>query len=197
MTEREMKIMDATMEIVGEIGLEGFSMRQLCDRAQLTPPLIYAVFPSKEELLYRCFLFVNRQIAGLFEETVLSEDMSKEAVVAYGHDAWRQYVDLMVKNGSRTLFYYAYRDSGNLHSILMRNNETVAQDMAPFMNVFRVVAEKLELFRELSPDFFYVFLLDGTGNFVRRVIQEQRAMSEQEVEMVWQLLTRGFLSYSD
>lgn len=194
--EREEKIMDATMDIVAEVGLEGLSMRMLCDRVNLTAPLIYAIFDSKDELLYRSFLFVNRQIAGLFKGAALSEDATPEQVLEYIHAAWLRYFDFMVRNGNRTLYYYTYRDSTNLNRVLMRNNATTAEDMADFTSMFRVVAEKLDLFKDLSADFFFVFLLDGTGNFVRRVIREKRIVTPEEIESIWQLLTRGFLSFS-
>lgn len=196
MTDRELKILDTTMEVVSEVGLEGFSMRLLCRRVNLNAPLIYASFPSKEELLYQCFLLVNRQIAGLFKNAAISPDATPAQVVDYFHATWLRYFRFMVSNGSRTLYYYIYRDSPNLSNILMRNNATVAQDMADFSRMFQVVANKLGIFQELSPDFFYVFLLDGTGNFVRRVIREDRVLSEQEIESIWQLLTRGFLGFA-
>ena len=183
------------MEIVSEVGLEGFSMRLLCERVQLNAPLVYAIFPSKDELLYRCFLFVNRQIAGLFEGVSLSADRSVEEIKEYIHAAWLRYFYFMVRNGSRTLFYYIYRDSNNLQRILISNNETVAQDMTDFLGVIGVVAEKLGLFRELYPDYFYVFLLDGTGNFVRRAIRGDVSLSEQEVDQIWRLLTRGLFGF--
>lgn len=184
------------MDIVAEVGLEGLNMRLLGDRVQLKAPVMYAVFPSKDELLYRCFLFVNRQIADLFKDTSISPDATKEEVLEYIHAAWLRYFRFMVDNGSRSMYYYAYRDSARLKNILMQNNTTVAQDMTDFTNTFTAVAEKLGMFDQLSPDLFYVYLLDGTGNFVRRIIRDKLTPSEQEEEAVWRLLTCGFLGFS-
>lgn len=191
MTDRELKIMDATMDIVAEVGLEGFSMRTLSSRVELSAPMIYLLFPSKEDLLYRCFLFVNRQIAGLFKATDLSPEASPEEILAYFHSAWLRYFRFMVEKGNRTLFYYAYRDSAWLKDILRQNNETVAQDMAAFTQLCQIISAKLGLFRSLSPDFFYVFLLDGTGCFVRRIIQQKLVLTDAEAESIWQLIFGG------
>lgn len=193
--DRQLRIMDATMEIVAESGLEGMSMRTLCSRTELSAPLVYAIFPSKEDLLYQCFLCVNRQIEELFQDASLSADSTPDQVLAFIHDMWVRYFHFMVKNGSRTMYYYAYRDSANIQNVLMSNNQTVAQDMAAYCTIFNIVAEKLGIFRKLPPEHFHVFLLDGTGNFVRRIIRQGIAYTDQDVETIWQLLTGGFLSF--
>lgn len=51
--ETETRIVDATRELLGEAGLEGTTLKAICDRAEVRAGSFYNLFSSKEEVVLR------------------------------------------------------------------------------------------------------------------------------------------------
>ncbi len=49
----EARIIDATRELLGEVGLEGTTLKAICDRAGVRAGSFYNIFDSKEEAIMR------------------------------------------------------------------------------------------------------------------------------------------------
>lgn len=192
MQNTDVALMQKTMDIVAEKGLDGFSMKQVTDRLGLSEALLYKYFSTKENLLYQCFMSVNKQIAGLFVGMELPQgDIA--AVGEFVHRQWEQYFRFMVNNGSRSLFYYAYRESTYLQKVLMCNNAEVAQDMQPFMQIMKGIAGEVGLKAEVSTDYIWLYLLEGTGNFVKYIIRNNMRLEDVDIDGIWKLLSGGLM----
>ena len=59
------KLIEATIAIAAEEGLNGLSMKQVIRRAQTSETLIYQHFENKEGLYYACFQVINRELQDL------------------------------------------------------------------------------------------------------------------------------------
>lgn len=190
MRERELQMLEATMDIVAEKGLEGFSMKQVSNRIGVSEALLYKYFDTKDNLLYQCFLLVNREIAGLFVGVKTPAAWNIPGRIRFVHQQWERYFRFMVGNGSRSLFYYAYRDSAYLQSILMKNNADVAHDMQPFMQLTHGVVDG-KLRSGIPTDYMWLFLLESTGAFVKNAIRDNLPMEEIDVDSIWLLVSSG------
>jgi AcrR family transcriptional regulator len=51
--ETEARIVDATRRLLGEVGLEGTTLKAICDRAHVRAGSFYNLFSSKEEVVLR------------------------------------------------------------------------------------------------------------------------------------------------
>lgn len=191
MTETQLALLDATMDIVAEKGLDGFSMRQVTSRAGKADTSLYNYFGSKENLLYQCFLMVNRQISNLFRDISLPANYTAAQLPAFFRQQWERYFWFMVNNGNRSLFYYAYRESSYLQNVLMRNNKEVASDMEAFMTLIHGMLVNTKLTDKVSPDYVWLYLLEGTGMFVKQAIRLGYTREEINVNGIWLLLTGG------
>jgi AcrR family transcriptional regulator len=49
----EARIIDATRALLGEVGLEGATLKEICDRAGVKPGSFYNLFESKEEVVLK------------------------------------------------------------------------------------------------------------------------------------------------
>ena len=49
----EARIIDATRELLGEVGLDGTTLKAICDRAGVRAGSFYNLFESKEEVVLR------------------------------------------------------------------------------------------------------------------------------------------------
>lgn len=182
-------LINATIDLVATHGLEGFSVSLLCDRVGLTKGALYAHYESKEELLYESFLQVNKEIAALFKEHSVPVITSKTKLENYLHDLWLQYFNLMLDNGNKSLFYYAYRESENIERILMRNNETIATEMEGFSKLSNTILKLIA--KKVPTDYILVHVIDGTGIYVKHILRNHIAREDVNAEQIWTLLYKG------
>lgn len=190
MTETEYALMQSTMDIVAEKGLDGFSMKQVTKRLGYSEALLYKYFDTKDNLLLQCFLFVNRQIADLFADVPLPSKWNILGRVEFTHRQWERYFRFMVQNGNRSLFYYAYRDSNYLQDVLIRNNSEVSGEMNQFMGLVHSVVEG-KLRSGVPADYIWLYLLESTGAFVKQAIRNQVPMDEIDIDSIWLLISGG------
>lgn len=182
-------LINATIDLVATHGLEGYSVSLLCDRVGLTKGALYAHYESKEELLYESFLQVNKEIAALFKEQSVPVITSKTKLENYLHDLWLQYFNLMLDNGNKSLFYYAYRESENIERILMRNNETIATEMEGFSKLSNTILKLIA--KKVPTDYILVHVIDGTGIYVKHILRNHIAREDVNAEQIWTLLYKG------
>lgn len=195
MQDTKKAIIEATIDIVAEEGLEGFSVSKLSKQVGIAKGTIYCHFSSKEELLYQCFLLINHEIASLFLNKDLPKFTSKEDIYQLLHDQWIRYFEFMIDNGNKSLFFYAYRDSENLERVLMKNNETVANEMEDFNNYIGGAFSLTGIFRKIPADYLWVYILDGTGIYVKHILRKHIKRDEVQVETIWKLLFSGMKGY--
>lgn len=192
MTETELTLLQAAMDTVAEKGLDGFSMKQVTNRVGLSEALLYKYFVSKENLLLECFLSVNQQIAGLFANVQLPPQENLHVQYQFVYCQWVRYFRFMVENGSRSLFYYAYRDSSNLQNVLIRNNVRVAEEMEPFVMLTKGLRND-QLSISVPEDYIWLFLLESTGAYVKYAIRNQIPMDQIDIDSIWRLISGGLI----
>ena len=77
----EAQILDATRELLGEVGLDGTTLKAICDRAEVRPGSFYNLFESKEDAIMRVVKDAIRAVDPHPSEDVA--DSLSELVEAY------------------------------------------------------------------------------------------------------------------
>jgi AcrR family transcriptional regulator len=75
--ESETKLIKATIDILGQHGLEGATIPRVAERAGLTPGAVYRRFPDKNALLERCILRIHEDQLKHLERTLTAEVTGK------------------------------------------------------------------------------------------------------------------------
>lgn len=76
----EARIVDATRELLGESGLDGTTLKAICDRAGVRAGSFYNIFPSKEAVVLRV---VREAITAVDPHPDGAEDSLDELIEAY------------------------------------------------------------------------------------------------------------------
>ena len=76
----EARILDATKELLGEVGLEGTTLKAICDRAGVRAGSFYNLFDSKEEVVLRVIV---EAIAAIDPDPEGERDTIADLVDAY------------------------------------------------------------------------------------------------------------------
>lgn len=195
MNDTQVAIIEKTIEIVAEKGLEGFSTRQISKALGISTSNIYIYYKSKDELLYDCFLYVNKEIAEKLSEFKEPDNFEKETLSNYFRELWIEYFLFQINNDKHSLYYYAYRESNNLGRILVRNNKIVKENMNPFISKMAYIGAQLGFQDVINCDYLWVYLLDSTGALVKHIIRKNIEFGENYVDEAWKLIFGGINGY--
>jgi AcrR family transcriptional regulator len=73
---RRPQVLDAALDLFLERGYEGASMQAVADRAEVTKPVVYACFPSKEELFRALLRREEARILGEIQAAFAEADLA-------------------------------------------------------------------------------------------------------------------------
>ena len=191
------RIIDTTMQLTSEVGLFGFSMKQVTNRVGVSESLLFKYYETKENLFLQCFLKVHGQIIELMESDIADNfqggmNNGKKAVDAI-HDAWVKYFNFLVENKYRTIFYFEYRDSSYISDFRRRRNGREELPLRKYIFSDKSRERFLKLKDGISPELFWVYLIDSTGIFAKRVIKGLSQHSAEHTEFLWRLMWRGLV----
>lgn len=192
LNDTQVRLIHSAFDVVSKAGLEGFSMRQVTDGAGVSSRLVYKYFDTKENFLFECFQFVDKQIAEAFDAILSKVDLANPTSENTLKQVWVPYFKFVVSLGKQALFYYAYRDSEHIKKVI----ELDAVSSETYFKNFWIYLDKLDLphsaFSGMSEDVLWTYVIDCTGVFAKRAIRGEIPFDDQTVEQVWQLLSRGF-----
>lgn len=197
MVSRKGELMEATINIIAEKGLAGFSMKQVTTKVGCSEALIYKHFSTKEKLLYSCFEQIHMQIAHLFDDYRMPENITMETAYGVICDMWKIYFRFLVSNGNNTMFYFAYRDSAYVRDMYDRDNEAQGSYFKPFMSVMGSLDSSYGIMGAMAQEFVWTFVLDTTGTFAKRVIRGELPNTEDTEDQVFYLLFKGIYGLFD
>ena len=186
-SERKRKIMDATMRIVAEKGLESFAVLQAAKLAHVNEALVYRDFGTKENLLFECYNLVANEVAGLYDdapELVLADD---EKMFEQFHEMWIDYFTFLIKNDYKTLYYQSYRDSEHIKTYVQKEAEGKTAD---FTGLTRVVEPVI-----MSMHYIWTYLMDISAVFAKRIIRKELPDTKESYEFIWNLMASGLSAY--
>ncbi len=187
-------MMQATMEIVAEGGLNNFSMKKVTERVGVSEALVYKHFHTKENLLYSCFEAIHIEIGRLMGTlNILKVQFDQNELYQAVRLYWMIYFDHLVKNGSATLFYFAYRDSSYIKDIQAHNDEAKQGYFNEFVSFFNLIDAKRHIYEKIPSDHLWTYILDTTGIFAKRVIRGELADTPESREAILKLIFGGIM----
>lgn len=115
-TPEELKpeIINGTLRIIAEGGMDNFSFPRLTAETGISAPTVYEHYKNKEELLTTCFITVDREISGCIEKAIeeLPENIKNgTATETRCRLVWRAYWNYLLSNADRSIFYWFFFNS--------------------------------------------------------------------------------------
>lgn len=189
--DTQVRLILSAYDVVARGGLEGFSMRQVTAGAGVSSRLVYKYFETKENFLFECFKYVDCQIANAFDEILNNASFDDPASLDALHDVWVPYFKFVVSLDKQALFYYAYRDSSYISTVLKND----AESMETYFKGFSAYLESLDIphssLSGMNEDVLWTYVIDCTGVFAKRAIRGEIPCDDGTIEQIWSLLSRG------
>ena len=105
--DRQQIILDATLELVSEIGLMQTSISKISRRAKASPGIIYHYFDSKDEIMDRLYHNAIRELM----DTLLDEDVLALPTLERLKAIWLRRFHYHIDNPAQTIFVEQYKNS--------------------------------------------------------------------------------------
>jgi AcrR family transcriptional regulator len=107
-TGKKQQILEATLGLVNDKGLEGTTIAQISERAGVSPGIIYHYFDSKEELVHTLYEFLE----GAFVEQATRDKPLNLPILECYKTIWAAAFTYCVENPKRMAYIEAYQNSG-------------------------------------------------------------------------------------
>ena len=184
------ELIDATMKIVSEYGINNFSMKQITNYVGVSEALIYKHFNTKDELLDTCFKRYDDSIGDIIKQFDMLSIRSEEDFNIKAHAVWITYFKFLLFNDYRTIFYFQYRWSSHYNRYLKANG-TPEKYFINMDNIIDVSKKRLNFINLDELKVFLHFVYDTTGNFAQKIIYGQLPNNDETIEHIWKLIFNG------
>lgn len=153
------RVLDAGVSLIEDVGYDGLTIAALCDRANVTPPTIYARAGDKETLLLAIY---ERAMARIEASDRLPERAGVREAVAAVADVWLQNAALLrgIVHRAATDGEVFRRGAQNSQDLARRFRAAIDADDRAADAVFRVVYAALVQRVVYGPQFESDLLLD-------------------------------------
>ncbi len=190
-SDRKAEILDAAMKMVCEHGLSSFTTKKVAQYMGISEPLIYKYFVSKDKLLYSCFEVVHRKVAALMERIICTPMTAGISEVEFIKQMWYSYFNLLVAEDYRTIFYFSYRDSEYINTVLKHDEEVVNSYFKEFADIVNMFDNKYDISKRIDSHFVWTYILDTTLIFAKRTIVGDLPKSGDSTDKIWALIFGG------
>lgn len=189
---RKQELMEATMKIIAEQGMTGFSMRQVTDRVGVSEALLYKYFGTKDHLLFHCYLQIEKQIAERLTLSARDGGLSGKTFYRIASD----YLHFLVENDYRTLFFFEYRSSRYIKNIIEFSPVAKQTFFREFTEMFVRLNEACRFLDTVSEEYFWAYVIDTSLMFAKRVIRKELGDREEDFDAAIKLISGGILGLS-
>lgn len=190
-SDRKSEILDASMKMVCEHGLLSFTTKKVASYMGISESLIYKYFVSKDKLLYSCFEVVHKKVAALMEQVINTPTNAEISEVEFIKQMWYSYFNLLIEEDYRTIFYFSYRDSKYINTVLEHDSEVVNSYFSEFAGIVDMFDSKYDIFKRVDSHFVWTYILDTTLMFAKRTIVGDLPGSSKNTDDIWMLIFGG------
>ncbi len=134
------RILDATVAVVADRGLDATTMKMIADRAGVSKSLLHYHFQSKEELLVQALNHMARNVVEQARTTEACSDRSVERAIAEAREAFGR-----LQSDATRLSFFTAMYAGGIHS------DRLASEMQHFHRQEEELIQGL-IFRSMGPE---------------------------------------------
>lgn len=180
------------MKAVRQYGLEGMRIQNVSDLAEISPGALYRYFDSKEQLIVECFIYVDRQVAEIFEHLKLNPLTMLSNPLEAVKSLWQPYFRFWVAHPDETVFYHRFRDSAFFPKYDKSRDVTYFNAFIGMVRLFKKLFPNLN---QMNQDLLWLHVLTSTVMYAKYVVEGTLPDNQETEDTIFQLLTTGLYGY--
>lgn len=180
------------MKAVRQYGLEGMRIQNVSDLADISPGALYRYFESKEQLIVETFVYVDKQVARIFENLKLNPVTMVVDPLGAVKNLWLPYFRFWVAHPDETVFYHRFRDSVFFPKYDKTRDVTYFNTFVGMVHLFKKVFSGLD---KINQDLLWLHVLTSTVMYAKYVVEGTLPNNQETEDTIFQLLTTGLYGY--
>lgn len=177
------KVFAATIDLIGEYGLQNTPMSKVSKKSGVSPGTIYHYFENKEELIQQLYLHLKEELAQII---FADYDISKPFKDRF-ESIWRQAFDYMLKNPDK---YSVMEQCKNSPQILEPIQEQSQRFFAPFIG-FITEGVQTEQIKDIPLEMTFAFLNATITSTIQLAHTKAIEVGKNEIDTAFQLCWDG------
>ncbi len=192
MEDTRIRIIAATFKAVRKYGLDGVRIQNISQFAGLSPGALYRYFESKDELMVESFIYVDKQVASIFDGVEIEPQFISADPVEAVRALWLPYFRFWTARPDETVFYHRFRDSELFPEYNKRRDVSHFRTFVSTVDDFKRAFPAL---RRLNQDLLWHHVLTATVMYAKYVVEGILPNDEETENTIVQLLTTGLTGY--
>lgn len=192
MDDTKTRIIMAAMKGVREYGLEGVRVQKIGQLAGLTQGAMYRYFESKDELMTACFIYVDKQVAAIFDHMKFDPLILLKGPTEAIKSLWLPYFRFWTAHPDETVFYHRFRDSAYFPAFDRQRDVGYFDKFVGIVHLFKKTFPKLN---ELNQDLLWLHVLTTTVMYAKYVVEGVLPNDEKTENAIFQLMLTGLTGY--
>lgn len=188
---RKASIIDMTMKVASEVGLDVMTVNQVAKKAGISEALIFKYFISKDQLLKECYYTVAQQLIDFANQFDILEEFNVTEARDYMHDLWEKSFNYCVELDYRILYFLRFRETKLFLSMEEESREFFREGMMKFLDLFRRMDDMFHMDWEETGKLSMLFGLGIPGLFLKRIIAHSIENTQEVRDMIWRLQWYG------
>ena len=188
---RKASIIDMTMKVASEVGLDVMTVNQVAKKAGISEALIFKYFISKDQLLKECYYTVAQQLIDFANQFDILEEFNVTEARDYMHDLWEKSFNYCVELDYRILYFLRFRETKLFLSMEEESREFFREGMMKYLDLFRIMDNMFQMDWEETGRLSMLFGLGISGLFLKRIIAHSIENTQEVRDMIWRLQWYG------
>ncbi|MBO7179785.1 MAG: TetR/AcrR family transcriptional regulator [Clostridia bacterium] len=162
MSETSRKIIQGVTELGAENGMYGMTSKLIAKKCECSEGVIFKHFNTLDELKKEVYYDIDNEIYQSIKDVNFDENDIKSSV----WQIWNKYFDFLLAHPVKTKYYKNFRAS-NLYT--SHDHSSDNDHYHTIMNTINSLSEKFGLYKRISYDVLWFFIIDNSLSFALRI----------------------------
>lgn len=107
--ERKAIVKAATEELIANVGVVNFSIKEVSRITGIVEPMIFRDFTTTKNLFYECYNDFDDELAKFYDTIQIPPFTDQKQYASLLNYFWFSYMNFLIRSSYKTVFYYEFR----------------------------------------------------------------------------------------
>ena len=163
-TERQQEIIDITLDLINEKGIQGLTIKNLSKKLGITEPAIYRHFDNKIQILVAVLDMLKRNTSGIFKAELNSDETAVIKVERLFEKHFKSFAEMP----SLASVVFSEEIFRNEEKLISKISEVIEHNNQTLLTILKEGQKKNEIRSDIDAGHLVVFIMGALRLFVKK-----------------------------